>query len=332
MSVLLPDLRMAMSAGTAVAPHHGMAITRSTAPRANLLIADRLREAASLLEQQDADPFRVRAYRHAADAVAALGEDVSSIARRAGLAGLMAVPGIGSRTAQAIRELVHYGHWSQLDRLRGAIDPEKVFQGVPGIGPVLARRILDALDIDSLEALEAAAHDGRLAEVPGVGERRAAMVRAGLAAMLGRVRPAATPVEEPTVEELLRVDRRYRDDAAAGRLRRVAPRRFNPSGEAWLPILHTERDPWHYTALFSNTARAHALDRTRDWVVIYFHGDAGSEAQRTVVTETRGPLAGQRVVRGREPECEKLYCRSTDGGDPGGRSGSAATGPPPPEV
>jgi len=41
----------------------------------------------------------------------------------------------------------------------------------------------------------------------------------------------------------------------------------------------------------------------RDWVVIYFHRDNRSEGQRTVVTETRGPLAGRRVVRGREAEC-----------------------------
>jgi putative hydrolase len=86
-------------------------------------------------------------------------------------------------------------------------------------------------------------------------------------------------------------------------LPKIAPRRFNPSGEAWLPILHTERGEWHFTALFSNTARAHELGRNRDWVVIYFHEDSGPEGQRTVVTETRGPAAGQRVVRGREAEC-----------------------------
>ena len=88
-----------------------------------------------------------------------------------------------------------------------------------------------------------------------------------------------------------------------GDLPNIAPRRFNPSGEAVLPILHTERGDWHCTALFSNTARAHELGRTRDWVVIYFHHDSGPEGQRTVVTETRGPHAGHRTVRGREAEC-----------------------------
>ena len=91
--------------------------------------------------------------------------------------------------------------------------------------------------------------------------------------------------------------------AAAGTLRTIAPKRFNPEGAAWLPILHTQRGEWHFTALYSNTARAHELGRTRDWVVIYFYDDHHVEGQHTVVTETRGALAGRRVVRGREAEC-----------------------------
>jgi hypothetical protein len=74
---------------------------------------------------------------------------------------------------------------------------------------------------------------------------------------------------------------------------------------SWLPILHTQRGDWHFTALFSNTARAHDLDKTSDWVVLYFHTDHGPEAQRTVVTETSGSLSGRRVVRGREAECAR---------------------------
>jgi hypothetical protein len=107
----------------------------------------------------------------------------------------------------------------------------------------------------------------------------------------------------PTIAALLAVDREYREKAAAGRLRTIAPKRFNPSGEAWLPVLHAEREGWHFTALFSNTARAHELGRTRDWVVIYYYDGEHVEAQCTVVTESRGALAGRRVVRGREEEC-----------------------------
>ena len=85
---------------------------------------------------------------------------------------------------------------------------------------------------------------------------------------------------------------------------KIAPRRFNPSHVAWLPILHTTRGRRHYTALFSNTARAHQLARTDDWVVIYWD-DGRGERQATVVTATGGPLKGRRIVRGREAECER---------------------------
>jgi hypothetical protein len=108
------------------------------------------------------------------------------------------------------------------------------------------------------------------------------------------------------VDELLDVDREYRAAARAGRLHRIAPRRFNPDRRAWLPVMHTWRNGRHYTALFSNTARAHALGHTLDWVVLYWDTHHGQQ-QHTVVTATTGPLVGQRVVRGRELECEVYY-------------------------
>ena len=106
---------------------------------------------------------------------------------------------------------------------------------------------------------------------------------------------------------LLDVDRTYRQKATAGQLRKIAPRRFNPQREAWLPVMHDQRGPWHFTALYSNTARAHELGRVFDWVVIYFQSDDEAEGQRTVVTETRGVMVGERVVRGREAECRRHY-------------------------
>lgn len=114
-------------------------------------------------------------------------------------------------------------------------------------------------------------------------------------------------MDGPGVEVLLAIDREYREKAKAGELQRIAPRRMNPDGEAWLPVLHTRYGPWHFTALFSNTERAHEMHRTYDWVVVYFSDDDGDDGQATVVTERRGSLTGQRVVRGREPECGRYY-------------------------
>lgn len=273
----------------------------------NQLIAGKLLELADLLEQQTANPFRVNAYRRAAQTVSGCREPVAELAECEGIEGLDRLPGIGRSIALAIQEMVRTGRWTQLERLRGSLDPEQVFQSIPGIGPELAKRIHDVLEIETLAELELAAHDGRLTQVRGVGPRRARMIAAALAHMLQR-RPAHPPLPaaEPDVDTLLNVDREYRDKAAAGKLRRIAPRRFNPEAEAWLPILHTQRGDWQFTALFSNTARAHDLGKTGDWVVLYFHSDHGPEGQRTVVTETSGPLEGRRVVRGREAECRKL--------------------------
>ncbi len=53
-----------------------------------------------------------------------------------------------------------------------------------------------------------------------------------------------------------------------GHLRKIAPRRFNPSGDVCLPILHRAADGWEMTAPFSITALAHQLKRTDDWVVV----------------------------------------------------------------
>ncbi|MDI7276967.1 MAG: DNA-binding protein, partial [Anaerolineae bacterium] len=118
---------------------------------------------------------------------------------------------------------------------------------------------------------------------------------------------AAAVAEPPPVSELLSVDEEYRARAAAGELYKIAPKRFNPSGEAWLPVLHTRRDGRRYTALFSNTRLAHDLGKTGDWVVLYYSKPGEEEGQATVVTETQGDLAGLRVIRGREEETRRFY-------------------------
>lgn len=280
----------------------------------NQRVADKLREAADLLEQQGANPFRVGAYRRAAETAAGLDRDLRDIVVLEGTDGLTALPGIGRGIAAAIDEILRSGRWSQLERLRGTLDPAQLFRTVPGIGPKLAERIHDSLHIDTLEALEIAAHDGRLEMVAGVGPRRAAALRAALASMLGRVGVSRTrPRNEPSVKIILDVDREYRELAHRGRLPRIAPKRFNPTGDAWLPVLHTNRGAWHFTVLCSNTALAHRLGRTRDWVVVYFYDDHHDEGQHTVVTETHGPLIGKRVVRGRETACRAYYAELGDG-------------------
>ena len=141
---------------------------------ANSAVAGKLREMADVLEQQQADGFRITAYRRAADTLESLQQSVEEIVQTDGLPGLVQLPGIGRGIGAAIMEMVTAGRWSQLQRLQGKLQPEQLFQTLPGIGPELAARIHDALHVDTLEAIELAAHDGRLATVSGIGQRRAA--------------------------------------------------------------------------------------------------------------------------------------------------------------
>ncbi len=143
---------------------------------------------------------------------------------------------------------------------------------------------------------------------PGIGAAILDLVETGRLAVLDEPGPERAEAEEaeaaeepalPAVHTLLDVDVEYRRRAAAGTLKRIAPARYNPDHEKWLPVLHTERGPWRFTAVYSNTQKAHELAKTHDWVVIFFERD-GIERQCTVVTATHGSDKGRRVVRGRE--------------------------------
>ena len=234
------------------------ALTESTfAATANEPIAAKLDEVAALLEEQEANPFRVHAWRAGAATVRALERPVLDILREQGLEGLDRLPAVGPVLARAIRELAERGRLGMLDRLRGEGGARLT---APSATPSSPRRY--------------------------------------------------APAERPTVSELLDVDREYRERAAAGTLPLITPRRFNPGHERWLPVLHCVRGDRHYTVLFSNTALAHRVGRTHDWAVIYYDG-RDAEHRATVVTATKGPLEGRRVVRGRERECIAHYRVST---------------------
>lgn len=288
----------------------------------NAEIADRFDEIATLLDAQHANEFRVRAYRQAANWLRSSVRTVQEIWVETGVEGLRALPTIGLSLARAIEQLSTTGNIELLRRLRGETTPADILATVPGIGPILANRIYEQLQITTLLDLQAAAYDGRLDALPGFGAGRLRAVRESLAGRfrqpatvrsttsLGRTAQSATSLSteerQPPVTELLDLDREYRTKAQGKRLPTIAPRRFNPTGESWLPILHTARAASHYTVLYSNTARAHELGTTKDWVVIY-RDDHDGAGQWTVVTAFYGPLKGKRIVRGREAECAQYY-------------------------
>jgi DNA polymerase (family 10) len=298
-------------------------MTTSTGPN-NRDIAETLERIAALLETQGASPFRIRAYRTASDTVREHSGPLSALVQAQGSEALERLPGIGRSIASVIQEYVETGRSTLLERLEGEVSPEDLFVRVPGIGEALAHKIHRELGIDRLEELELAAHDGRLEQLEGFGPRRVQGIRDTLAGMLSRSArrrarrrqerhrdgQAAAQQPIPPVCIILALDVEYRRKAEAGELRTIAPRRFNPEGKAWLPVLHAEKDGWSFTALYSNTARAHEQGMTRDWVVMYYERD-GAEDQCTVVTERRGALQGRRVIRGRVAECAAYYAKQS---------------------
>jgi DNA polymerase/3'-5' exonuclease PolX len=171
---------------TAIQPSRSQEQWRET----NAMVASTLREAAALLKAQDASPFRSLAYSKAAATIENLDKDISEIAT-GGMEALDAIPNIGTGIGAAILELVSTGTWSQLDRLRGGLDPEAIFRTIPGIGPKLAHLIHEHLHVDTLEALETAAYDGRLEKVPGIGRQRLSIIRNALTEIIAADRSVA---------------------------------------------------------------------------------------------------------------------------------------------
>jgi hypothetical protein len=282
----------------------------------NRVIAELLSEISSLLASQGASQFRVQAYRSASRMLAEFQTPVRDILDEQGVAGLVALPTIGRSIATLIEQFLRSGRMPLLHHLRGEDTAERVFATLPTLGPELSRRIHEHLEIETLPELMRAVQDGRLQQVPGIGRKRAAVIGECLAERLRKSTSArggeetqSKPDQSVPVSELLDIDAEYRRLAAQGKLPKIAPRKFNPGSAAWLPILHTHRGERHYTALYSNTARAHQLNTTKDWVIIY-RDDFQSHGRWTVITSQFGKLRGWRIIRGREEECSQYYIQA----------------------
>lgn len=271
----------------------------------NQTVATFLSQYADYLEAREANLYRVRAYRRAAETVLMHDRPVAHVVETEGREGLEALPGIGRHLSYTIAALVKTGEFRTVDNEGGHVDTELIFASLPGVSRQLARRFRSELGIQTLEQLEQAALEGKLSEL-GIGSKRLRGIVDALAGRLRRQRSLEATRGEPPVAELLAIDQEYRERSEKSELPTLAPRRFNPEHEPWLPILETKRDGWSYRALYSNTPVAHRLRRTQDWVVVYFD-DGVVSGQRTVVTESRGSLRGRRVVRGREVECRTFY-------------------------
>ena len=156
-------------------------------PIHNADIAAIFSEIADLLELEQANPFRIRAYRNAARIVGELGRDIRVLVERG--EDLTELPGIGDDLAAKMREIVETGRCRALDKLRGEL-PAAITEllHLPGLGPKRVRTLWHELDVQTLEQLARAARDGRIAKLPGFGAKTEANILQAVEAHLSKAR------------------------------------------------------------------------------------------------------------------------------------------------
>ncbi len=139
-------------------------------PVHNADIANVFEEIADLLEIENANPFRVRAYRNAARQLQGMGVPAADMVVKG--EDLTELPGIGDDLAAKIQEIVETGKCQFLEKLRQKTPPTITeLLKIPGLGPKRVRALYHELDVHTLEQLARAARDGRIRKLPGFGEK-----------------------------------------------------------------------------------------------------------------------------------------------------------------
>jgi DNA polymerase (family 10) len=163
----------------------------------NLEIAKLFHEIADLLEIKADNAFKIRAYRRAAMNLESLTEEIEAVAARGGLA---EIAGIGKDLAAKIRQALETGRMEYLEELRAEIPRGVVeLMAIPGVGPKTAKLLFEQLQVDSVERLETLALHGKLLDLPGIKQKTVEnilkgiqVVKAGRERMpLGRALPLA---------------------------------------------------------------------------------------------------------------------------------------------
>ena len=140
-----------------------------------------LDETADLLEISAADPFRVRSYRRAAEAVEASTIQLATLAGPAELKQLLAIPGIGKGMAANIQEIEKAGTFPMREELLVRYKPSMLaLLKLPGMGPKSVALLWEAIQVSSISELEEALVDGRVAKLPRFGEKQVEKLRQGI--------------------------------------------------------------------------------------------------------------------------------------------------------
>jgi DNA polymerase (family 10) len=147
----------------------------------NAEVAKVFQDIADLLELKGENPFKIRAYQRAVFSLEHLPQEVEELV---GEGRLREVPGVGEAIAKKITELVTTGRLKYYEELKAEFPPGiSALLEVPGIGPKTAMRLGKELDIKSLDELEAAIAEGKVASLPRLGEKTAENIRRHIQAL-----------------------------------------------------------------------------------------------------------------------------------------------------
>jgi DNA polymerase (family 10) len=147
----------------------------------NAEIARRFYRLSALMEIRGDDPFRLRSYRNAAEAIEVWPTPLKEIAEKEGVAGLQEIPGVGKAIAGKVMDLLDRGTFDAWERLI-AETPETVIDltEVHGIGPKTAALLHQRFKVSSLPELKAFVAGGGLDMVDGIGPRTAEKIKEAL--------------------------------------------------------------------------------------------------------------------------------------------------------
>ena len=147
----------------------------------NASIARRFHRLAALMEVRGDDPFRLRSYRNAAEAIEVWPTPLKEIAESEGVAGLQEIPGVGKAIAGKVIDLLTKGTFDAWERLT-AETPETVLDllELPGVGPKTAALLHQRFKISSLADLKAFVASGGLNTVEGIGPKTAERIKEAL--------------------------------------------------------------------------------------------------------------------------------------------------------
>jgi DNA polymerase (family 10) len=147
----------------------------------NEAIARRFYRLAALMEIRGDDPFRLRSYRNAAEALETWPTPLKQIAKDEGIAGLQTIPGVGKAIAQKIIDLLDRGTFDAWERLT-AETPETVLDllELPGVGPKTAAMLHQKFKVSSLKELKKFVAGGGLDVVDGIGPKTAERIKESL--------------------------------------------------------------------------------------------------------------------------------------------------------